>query len=174
MSTTRTSDAERTAPVALQAFAPCLVFADRCEEAVSFYVSLIPNSRVVSMDRWGAGGPMPEGKIMHAIFELNGQEYRAFDGGSDFTPSEAFSFEAIVETQDELDALWDRLIADGGKPGPCGWCTDRFGISWQVVPASLGKMLGDPRSGNAQAAMEAMLKMGKLDIKTLEDAYRSR
>lgn len=162
--------------VAVQSLAPCLSFQDRCEEAMNFYVSLFPNSRIVSLDRWRAGAPIPEGKVMHAVFELNGREYRAFDGGEHFKFNDAFSFEAAVETQEEIDELWARLTADGGEPGPCGWLTDKFGVSWQVVPTSMERMMRDwdSQPGNAQAVLEAVLKMGKLDIKTLEDAYNRR
>src|SRR5262249_12026808 len=111
-------------------------------------------------------------KLLHATFRLGGQEYTAFDGGETFAFSEAFSFVVTCETQDELDRIWDRLC-DGGQPGPCGWLTDRFGVSWQVVPSDLNEMFGNPSGGNARAAMQAMLKMGKLDIATLRRAYES-
>ena len=104
---------------------------------------------------------------------LDGQEYTAFDGGPSFNFTEAFSFVATCETQKELDEIWARLTADGGEEGPCGWLKDRFGVSWQVVPASLGTMMSDPKSGNPAKVMEALLKMRRLDIATLERAYRS-
>ena len=97
----------------------------------------------------------------------------AFDGGPSFRFSEAFSFVASCETQDELDEVWTRL-SEAGKEGPCGWLTDRFGVSWQVIPEALGEMLAHPESGNSEAVMEALLKMGKLDIKTLKRAYKQR
>jgi predicted 3-demethylubiquinone-9 3-methyltransferase (glyoxalase superfamily) len=158
--------------VAVQSVRPCLTFSDRAEEAINFYVSLFPNSRVLSMLRTGPHGPIPEGKLLHASFQLDGQEYTAFDGGPSFSFSEAFSFVVTCETQDQIDEIWARL-SEGGAEGPCGWLKDRFGVSWQVVPAALGKMLSDPKSGNAAKVMEALLKMGKLDIATLEQAYQS-
>jgi predicted 3-demethylubiquinone-9 3-methyltransferase (glyoxalase superfamily) len=157
--------------VKVQSVRPCLTFKDHAEEAVNFYVSVFPNSRVLSILRSDGNGPLPKGSLWHASFELDGQEYTAFDGGPSFSFTEAFSFVATCETQDELDEIWTRLSA-GGEEGPCGWLKDRFGVSWQVVPASLGKMMSDPKSGNPAKMMEALLKMRKLDIATLERAYR--
>jgi predicted 3-demethylubiquinone-9 3-methyltransferase (glyoxalase superfamily) len=151
---------------------PCLTFKDSCEEAVKFYVSLFPNSRIVSMQRSDGKSPIPEGKLLNATFELNGHEYTAFDGGPTFFFTEGASLMVTCQTQQEIDDLWQRL-SEGGEPGPCGWLKDRFGLSWQIVPAALGEMLGNPAKGNSQKAMEAMLKMGKLDIAALERAYRS-
>jgi predicted 3-demethylubiquinone-9 3-methyltransferase (glyoxalase superfamily) len=158
--------------VAVQSVRPCLTFRDRAEEAINFYVSVFPNSRVSSMQRAGANGPIPEGKLLHASFQLDGQEYTALDGGPPFAFNEAFSLVVTCETQDQIDEMWARLT-EGGEAGPCGWLKDRFGVSWQVVPAALGKMMADPKSGNAAKVMQAVLKMGKLDIATLEQAYRS-
>ena len=152
---------------------PSLTFKNHTEEAVNFYVSLFPNSRILSLLRADGNTPLPEGSVLHASFVLDGQEYTAFDGGASFAFTEAFSFVATCETQEELDETWARLTADGGEEGPCGWLKDRFGVSWQVVPASLGRMMSDPKSGNPAKVMEALLKMRKLDIATLERAYRS-
>ena len=172
--TTRTSEAPESEQIAVKTVVPCLTFADRCEEAVNFYVSVIPNSRIVSMDRWGPDAPVAAGKIVNTTFVLNGREYRAFDGGEHFKFSDAFSFVAVCETQDQLDELWATLTADGGEPGPCGWLTDKFGVSWQVIPAALERMMSDPKSGSTGAVLDAVLKMGKLDINTLEAAYKKR
>ncbi len=158
--------------VQVQSVRPCLTFKEGTEEAVNFYVSLFQNSKVVSLLRATAGGPLPEGSVLHASFLLDGQEYTAFDGGPSFTFTEAFSFVATCQTQDEIDEVWARLT-EGGEDGPCGWLKDRFGVSWQVVPAALGQMMGDPKSGNPARVMEALLKMRKLDLATLEQAYRS-
>ncbi|TMC44866.1 MAG: VOC family protein [Chloroflexi bacterium] len=158
--------------IQVQSVRPCLTFKDRTEEAVNFYVSLFPNSKVLSLLRSDGNGPLPEGSVLHASFQLDGQEYTAFDGGPSFSFTEAFSFVATCETQEEIDETWSRLSA-GGEEGPCGWLKDRFGVSWQVVPAALGRMMGDPKSGNPAKMMEALLKMGKLDLATLERAYRS-
>jgi predicted 3-demethylubiquinone-9 3-methyltransferase (glyoxalase superfamily) len=166
----------RTATVAnkaeVQSVRACLTFKERAEEAVNFYVSLFPNSKVLNVLRSDGNGPLPKGSAWHVAFQLDGQEYTAFDGGPSFTFTEAFSFVVTCETQDAIDAMWSRL-SEGGEEGPCGWLKDRFGLSWQVVPASLGRMMGDSKSGNPARMMEALLKMRKLDIAALEQAYRS-
>jgi predicted 3-demethylubiquinone-9 3-methyltransferase (glyoxalase superfamily) len=158
--------------VKVQSVRPSLTFKEGTEAAINFYVSLFPNSKVVSLLRATAGGPIPEGSVLHASFVLDGQEYTAFDGGPSFAFTEAFSFLATCETQEEIDEVWARLT-DGGEEGPCGWLKDRFGVSWQVVPSALGQMMGDPKSGNPAKVMEALLKMRKLDLAALEQAYRS-
>lgn len=150
----------------------CLTFDGQAEEAITFYVSLFKNSRVLSIQRSESDGPTPKGKVLHAEFELDGIRYSAFDGGEQFKFSEGFSFQVTCETQDEIDALWDALTSRGGAGGRCGWLTDRYGLSWQIVPSALGRMLTDAASGDARKAMEAMLTMGKLDLKALEAAYR--
>ncbi len=150
---------------------PNLTFNDRAEEAINFYVSLFKNSRVVSIVRSETDGPIAKGKVLHAEFDLNGQRYTAFDGGPHFAFTHSFSIAVTCDTQEELDQVWAAL-SSGGKEGPCGWLTDKFGLSWQVVPTSLGKMMSDAKSGNPAKVMEALLKMGKLDLKTLENAYK--
>jgi len=157
----------------MQPIRPCLVFTDRAEEAIDFYVSLFEGARVIDKMVSDGTTPIPAGKLLHATFELGGQQYTAFDGGETFSFSEAFSLVATCDTQEEIDHVWAKLIADGGEPGPCGWCKDRFGLSWQVAPAELGRMLSDPASGNSAAATQAMLQMGKLDIAALRRAYES-
>jgi len=152
---------------------PCIVFADRAEEAIHFYVSLFPNSKVLSITRSDSDGPIAEGKVLGATFELDGREYLAFDGGPTFKFSEGISLMVTCKTQEEVDRYWSKLTADGGEEGPCGWLKDRFGLSWQIVPEVLTQMLGDSKSGNSSAAMQAMLKMKKLDIAGLQRAYRS-
>ncbi len=151
---------------------PCLVFVDRAEEAVKFYVSVFPNSKIVSMQRSENDGPIAKGKLLNATFELDGREYLAFDGGPSFAFSEGISLMVTCKTQEEVDGYWARLTEAGGEEGPCGWLKDRFGVSWQIVPEVLGEMLGDSRSGNSEAAVQAMLKMKKLDIAALQKAYR--
>ena len=158
--------------VQVQSVRPCLTFRERAEEAINFYVSLFPNSKVLSLLKSDGNGPLPEGSVLHATFQLNGQEYTAFDGGPAFTFTEGFSFVATCETQEEIDEVWARLT-EGGEEGPCGWLKDRFGVSWQVVPSALGQMMGDSKSGNPAKVMEALLKMRKLDLATLKQAYRS-
>jgi predicted 3-demethylubiquinone-9 3-methyltransferase (glyoxalase superfamily) len=153
----------------------CLTFKDRAEEAVNLYVSVFPNSRIVSMTRVeNDGGMIPKGKLANATFELDGREFFAFDGGETFTFSEGMSMFVDCKTQDEVDRYWSRLTANGGEEGPCGWLKDPFGVSWQIVPEVLGQMLSDPVSGDTGACVNAMLKMKKLDIAALEDAYRGR
>lgn len=156
----------------MQRIRPCLTFSDRAEEAINFYVSLFRNSRVLSIVRSDGSGPIPEGKLLHSSFELDGQEYTAFDGGPSFSFTEGFSLVATCDTQDELDQVWKRL-SEGGEEGPCGWLKDRFGVSWQVIPAALGEMMQDAASGSPARVMEALMKMGKIDIATLRQAYVS-
>ena len=150
---------------------PCIVYRDGCEEAINFYVSLFPNSRIVSLTKSEADGPIAKGKVLGAIFQLDGREYMSFDGGETFNFSEGISLMVTCKTQEEVDRYWTALTANGGEEGPCGWLKDRFGLSWQIVPEALPRMLSDPQSGDSQAALQAMLKMKKLDIATLERAY---
>jgi predicted 3-demethylubiquinone-9 3-methyltransferase (glyoxalase superfamily) len=152
---------------------PCLTFVDRAEEAVKLYVSIFPNSKITGITRVeDDGGPIPKGKLLSAIFELDGRELRAFDGGESFTFSEGISLDVTCKTQAEVDKYWNALTANGGEEGPCGWLKDKFGVSWQIVPEQLGQMLSDPKSGNSEAALQAMLKMKKINIAELEKAYR--
>jgi predicted 3-demethylubiquinone-9 3-methyltransferase (glyoxalase superfamily) len=146
-----------------------LTFDGRAEEAVEFYTSIFDNSRITSTRRYGDAGPGPKGSLMTATFELEGQEFMALNGGSSFEFSHGISLFVGCETQDEVDDLWERL-SEGGEPGPCGWLTDKFGVSWQIVPNRLGELLGDPDPETASRAMEAMLKMGKIEIDELERA----
>jgi predicted 3-demethylubiquinone-9 3-methyltransferase (glyoxalase superfamily) len=161
------------AKIAVKSLTPCLTFSDRTEEAVNFYVSVFEGSRIVSLVKSQMDGPIPKGKVLHAAFELNGHPYTAFDGGPHFKFTEAFSLVATCETQEELDRVWDRLC-EGGAPGPCGWLTDKLGVSWQVVPEALGEMLSHPEKGDTKGVMDALMKMGKLDIATLEKAYKRK
>jgi len=152
---------------------PCLTFKERAEEAVKFYVSIFPSSKITNITRVeNDGGPIPKGKLLNATFELDGMELVAFDGGESFSFTEGISLLVNCKTQEEVDRYGSKLTANGGEEGPCGWLKDRFGVSWQIVPESLGRMLSDPKSGNAEACMNAMLKMKKLDIATLERAYK--
>jgi predicted 3-demethylubiquinone-9 3-methyltransferase (glyoxalase superfamily) len=149
-----------------------LTFSDRAEEAVKFYVSVFPNSKVLSMMRSESDGPLAKGSLLNATFELDGRDFLAFDGGPHFQFSDGISLMVTCETQAEIDRYWTRLTEGGGEEGQCGWLKDRFGVSWQIVPAVLGDLLGDSKSGNSEAATQAMLKMKKLDIAELERAYR--
>ncbi len=158
----------------MSAVVPSLTFKERGEEAMKLYTSLIKNSRVIDAKRWEDGGPLPKGTLMHGSFELDGREFTAMDGGPTFRFEEGFSLVATCDTQEEIDHIWNTLSGDGGEEGQCGWLKDRWGVSWQVVPAALGLMLGDDRSGSPAKMMEALLKMKKLDLAALTKAYQLR
>jgi predicted 3-demethylubiquinone-9 3-methyltransferase (glyoxalase superfamily) len=149
---------------------PFLWFNDQAEEAMSFYVSIFKNSNVGSVSHYGDAGPGPKGKVMSATFTLEGQEFMALNGGPRYSFTPAISLFVSCETQAEVDELWEKLTADGGKPGRCGWLEDKFGLSWQIIPTVLGKLLGGPDRARAQRVMQAMLKMDKLDIAKLQAA----
>lgn len=150
---------------------PFLWFDTQAEEAANFYVSIFGGSRIVSTSRYGEAGPGPQGSVMTVEFELEGQSFIALNGGPQFHFSEAVSFSVDCGTQAEVDAYWDRLTADGGEPGPCGWLKDKFGLSWQINPRILGEMLSDPDREKAKRVMEAMLRMTKIEIPALQRAY---
>lgn len=154
----------------MQKITTFLTFEDRAEEAVDFYTSIFPDSRIVSTSRYGDAGPLPKGTFMSAEFELAGQPFMALNGGPSFTFAQGISLFVSCETQDEVDALWEKL-SDGGEPGRCGWLTDRFGVSWQVIPRVLGELLGDEDPEKAARVMNAMLQMGKIEIEGLRRAY---
>ena len=149
---------------------PCLWFETQGEEAASFYTSIFPNSKIMNVARYGSAGPRPEGTVMTVDFELNSRPFLALNGGPQFTFSEAISFQVFCDDQDEVDAYWSKL-SEGGEEGPCGWLKDKFGLSWQIVPTALGRLLGDPdHPEKAQRAMAAMLEMKKIEIDELERA----
>jgi predicted 3-demethylubiquinone-9 3-methyltransferase (glyoxalase superfamily) len=149
---------------------PFLTFNNQAEEAVNLYVSTFKNARITSMNRYGEGGPAPAGSVMSATFELEGQEFMALNGGPSFSFAQGFSIFVSCEMQAEVDELWEKLSA-GGEQGPCGWLKDRFGVSWQIIPTTLGQLLQDENPQKAQAVMQAMLQMSKIDIATLRRAY---
>jgi predicted 3-demethylubiquinone-9 3-methyltransferase (glyoxalase superfamily) len=148
---------------------PCLWFDTRGEEAARFYTSVFPNSRIVDVAHYGEAGPREAGTVMAVKFELDGQEFVALNGGPEFTFDEAISFQIDCADQEEVDTYWSTL-SEGGEEGPCGWLKDRFGLSWQVVPARLIELLADPDEEKAQRAMAAMLEMRKIDIAAVEEA----
>jgi predicted 3-demethylubiquinone-9 3-methyltransferase (glyoxalase superfamily) len=151
---------------------PCLWFDGQAAEAVGFYTSLFPDSKVVSVNRSPADTPSgPKGMVITIDFELGGRSFLALNGGPDFKFNEAISLSIDCEDQDEIDRYWDALIANGGEPSVCGWLKDRFGLSWQVVPKQLAGMYASPDRDAAERAMQAMLKMTKLDIAELERAF---
>ncbi|HSK14993.1 MAG TPA: VOC family protein [Gaiellaceae bacterium] len=158
----------------MQTITTFLTFENQAEEAVALYTSVFPDSRVVSARRYGANGLGPEGSLMTAEFELAGQRFMALNGGPSFAFSQGISLFVSCETQEEVDELWEKLTAGGGEPGPCGWLTDRFGVSWQIVPRALGELLGDPDPEKAGRVMQAMLGMGKIEIDGLRRAYEPR
>ena len=149
---------------------PFLWFDTQAEEAANLYVSIFPNSKIVSASRYGEAGPGPAGSVMTISFELDGLPVTALNGGPHFKLTEAFSMSVDCADQGEVDRYWDQLIADGGQPSRCGWLKDRFGLSWQIVPRALPRLLQDPDRAKAQRVMGAMLKMSKLDVATLEAA----
>jgi predicted 3-demethylubiquinone-9 3-methyltransferase (glyoxalase superfamily) len=153
----------------MQKLTPCLWFDTEGEAAANFYTSVFPNSRIVDVSRYGEAGPRPEGTVMVVSFELDGQKFTALNGGPEFTFSEAISFQVSCENQDEVDAFWSKL-SEGGEEGPCGWLKDKFGMSWQIVPTALPRLLGDPDREKAKRVMQAMLQMKKVEIDELERA----
>lgn len=152
-----------------QQITPFLWFDDDAEEAVRHYTSIFPDSKVVTVSRYSDAGPRQEGTVMVVAFELNGQRFLALNGGPAHSFTEAVSFAISCETQEEIDHYWERL-SDGGEEGPCGWLKDRFGLSWQVVPAQMGELIGGPDREASRRAMEAMMGMRKLDIAALREA----
>jgi predicted 3-demethylubiquinone-9 3-methyltransferase (glyoxalase superfamily) len=162
-----------------QKITPFLWFDKQAEDAMNFYVSIFKNSKIVSIKRYPEGpleGPMKgmEGKVLTATFELEGQKFMALDGGPFFKPTGAVSFFVECETQEEVDYYWEKLTAGGDeKAQQCGWLMDRYGFSWQVIPSALPKLLSDPDKAKADRVMQAMLKMKKIDIKILKQAYEN-
>ena len=153
---------------------PFLWFDDQAEEAVEFYLSVFPDSRVLQVARHGEGGPGPAGSVMTVHFELDGNEFLALNGGPDhYSFDESISFVIDCATQDDVDHYWDALLAGGGEEIACGWLKDRYGLRWQVVPAELPALLGDPDPDRAGRAMQAMLSMKKLDIRAMKEAADS-
>jgi predicted 3-demethylubiquinone-9 3-methyltransferase (glyoxalase superfamily) len=154
----------------MKPIAPCLWFNANAEEAVNYYVSVFPNSRVLHVDRFNDVGPAPDAPVVFIEFELNGQAFQAINGGPEFSFSEAVSFAIDCATQEDVDYYWDTLTREG-EPGPCGWLKDKYGVSWQVVPTVLIDLLRDPDRERAGQVMRRMLQMGKLDVAPLQAAY---
>jgi len=157
----------------MQTITPFLWFDNQAEEAAKFYVSVFKNSKILSVSRFNDAGPGQNEKVTVVEFVLDGQHVMALNGGPHFQLSEAFSFRVTCETQEEVDRLWETL-SEGGEKSMCGWLKDRFGLSWQIAPTALIKLLGDPDPKKAKRVMEAMLKMGKIDISLLQQAYDGR
>jgi predicted 3-demethylubiquinone-9 3-methyltransferase (glyoxalase superfamily) len=148
---------------------PNLWFDTQAEEAAEFYISVFPGSRVLNVARYTEAGPREPGSVMTVEFELDGNRFVAINGGPEFTFDEAISFQVDCETQEQIDFYWERL-SEGGSEGPCGWLKDRFGLSWQIVPTGVEVLFNDPDQQRATRAMDAMLKMGKIDIAALRAA----
>ena len=149
---------------------PFLWFDDQAEEAANHYLSIFPSSRILAVTRYGAGGPGPAGSVMTVDFELDGKRFTALNGGPHHRFTEAVSFSVECDTQEQIDHYWERLSA-GGSEQPCGWLKDRFGLSWQIVPRAMGALVGGPDAKKSKRAMEAMLKMSRLDMAALQRAY---
>jgi predicted 3-demethylubiquinone-9 3-methyltransferase (glyoxalase superfamily) len=157
----------------MQKITPFLWFDNQAEEAMNFYVSIFKNSKIVSVSRYGDAGPGPKGTVMTGTFELEGQRFIALNGGPLFKFTEAISLFVDCESQQEVDTLWAKLSA-GGSESQCGWLKDKFGLSWQIVPSVLPKLLSDPDAAKANRVMQAMLQMKKIDIARLQQAYDQR
>ena len=154
----------------MRKLATCLWFDGNAEEAVTFYTSIFRNSKVGNLARYGEAGPGAKGSVMTATFEIEGQEFLALNGGPMFKFSPAISFVVSCQTQEEVDDYWAKLL-EGGAPQQCGWLTDKFGVSWQIVPTILPELMRDKDPEKTKRVMQAMLKMVKLDIKALKQAY---
>ncbi|RPI34108.1 MAG: VOC family protein [Chloroflexota bacterium] len=154
----------------MQKITPYLWFDHQAEEAVNFYTSIFKNSKIGSITRYGEEGPGPQGTIMLATFQLEGQEFIALNGGPQFTFSPAISFVVNCETQDEVDEYWEKL-SEGGEKQMCGWLQDKFGVSWQIVPTALGELMNDEDAEKSRRVMQALLQMDKIDIARLRQAY---
>ncbi len=152
---------------------PCLWFDDKAEEAARFYASIFKNSRVGDITHYGEGAPRPKGSVLTVQFQLDGQDYLALNGGPVFKFTEAVSFIVYCETQEEVDRMWESLSA-GGEKVQCGWLKDKYGMSWQVVPTVLTRMMTDPDPARASRVMQALMRMKKLDIQGLQEAYDQR
>ena len=149
---------------------PFLWLDTQAEAAANFYVSLFADTKIVDVARWGAGSPYPEGSVMSATVDLAGQQYILFNGGPHYQLNESFSLFVSCEDQAEVDHFWNALVADGGAPIQCGWLKDRFGVTWQIVPKALMRLLGDKDRAKAGRVMQAMMEMVKLDVAELERA----
>jgi len=163
----------------MQKITPCLWFDSQAEEAVTFYVSIFKNSKIGTVTRYGEAGAeasgMPKGTVMTITFQIEGQEFMALNGGPVFKFNEAISLIVNCQTQEELDRLWEKLSEGGDeKAQQCGWLKDKYGLSWQIVPVVIGEMLQDKDPRKAEDVMKALLQMKKIDMKTLEQAYKGQ
>ncbi len=155
----------------MQKITPFLWFNGQAEEAVNLYTSLFKDAKIISITRYPEQFAEMKGKVLTAVFQIEGQQFMAIDGGPQFKFTEAISLFVDCKNQEEVDHLWENLIADGGAPSQCGWLKDKFGLSWQIIPRVLGDMMQDKNPQKAQRVMQAMMKMSKIEIKKLEEAY---
>jgi predicted 3-demethylubiquinone-9 3-methyltransferase (glyoxalase superfamily) len=151
-----------------------LWFDREAEEAAKLYTSTFRNSKILNVARYGDAGPGPKGTAMTVNFQLDGQEFIALNGGPMYRFTEAISLLVDCETQEEVDRLWNKLTADGGEESMCGWLKDRFGLSWQIIPTALFRLMSDPDPEKSRRVMEAMLQMKKIDVPTLERAHAGK
>ncbi|NLU75970.1 VOC family protein [Streptomyces sp. HNM0575] len=152
-------------------FTTCLWFDGQAEEAAQYYVSVFKNSKIGNVGRYNEAGPGPAGSAMAVEFEINGQKFVGLNGGPEFKFDEAISFQIHCDDQAEVDHYWNRFVEDGGEEGPCGWLKDKFGLSWQIVPAGAVELVTDPDPEKSKRATEAMFKMKKLDIEVMRKAH---
>jgi len=157
----------------MQKITTFLWFDNQAEEAMNFYTSIFRNSKILNVSRYGDAGPGPKGTVMVGTFQLEGQEFMALNGGPHFKFTEAISLVINCETQEEVDNFWEKL-SEGGQKSQCGWLKDKYGLSWQVVPTILGELMQDKDPEKANRVMQAVLKMTKLDIATLKQAYEGK
>lgn len=155
----------------MQTISPFLWYDGQAEEAIRLYTSIFKNSKIININYWAEGSPFPKGQVMTGVFELDGLRFYAFDAGPQFKFTEATSFFVNCETQEEVDHYWNSLTADGGQESKCGWLKDKFGLSWQIIPSALMKLMGDKDPVKAGRVMQAMMQMGKIIIADLEKAY---
>jgi predicted 3-demethylubiquinone-9 3-methyltransferase (glyoxalase superfamily) len=153
----------------MQKITPFLWFDDKAEEAANFYISIFKNSKMGKITRYGEAGPRPKGTVMSVTFQLEGQEFFALNGGPHYKFTPAISLFVDCKSQEEVDELWEKLSA-GGRKDRCGWLTDKFGLSWQIIPSVLGELLNDKDAAKSQRVMKAMLKMDKIEIDALKQA----
>ncbi len=162
-------------PIGRKTITPCLWFDTQAEDAAKLYCSVFPNSKITTISRYPEAGQevhgKPPGSVMVVAFEVDGQPFTALNGGPIFKFDEAVSFQVMCDTQDEVDYYWNALTKDGGQEGPCGWLKDKFGLSWQVVPSAVPRMMSDPDASKSARVMNAFMTMKKLDLATLQHAF---
>jgi two-component system sensor histidine kinase QseC len=158
----------------MQKISPCLWFDGQAEEAVQLYVSIFPNAKINEITRWGDTGPGKKGSVLTVTFTIEGQDFMALNGGPEYKFTPAISLMVSCRTQEEVDTLWSKLTAQGGEEVQCGWVTDKYGVSWQVVPEIFMRMIADKDQVKVDRVMKAMMPMKKLDIAALKAAFEGR